>query len=159
MVKPEAGTPVEATKFDRGAKMPKGLQGRIDEWRNDPPKSQFQMYGPIGAWLYHRFPTTGFLVKPQKLLRREAVPEMPELNGDGQVADQDVEEPEAVDEDSGDEIDQAQEDAAPDSETEADDDSEELLEWEAEPNPPGANEVLHEDDGYDSDASYDSNGQ
>ncbi len=58
--------------FDPAANLPQRLQCRIDSWETDPPKSQFQVYGPLNAYLQcHKFRSEKFLVKPQALLREE----------------------------------------------------------------------------------------
>ncbi|CAA7268222.1 unnamed protein product [Cyclocybe aegerita] len=58
--------------FDPAARLPRRLQSRLDSWYTDPPKSQFQVYGPLNGYLQgHKFTTTKFLVKPQALLREE----------------------------------------------------------------------------------------
>jgi hypothetical protein len=50
--------------------IPPRLRGRIEQWAINPPKTQFQQYGPLNALLSIKFPPDGFLVKPQALLRR-----------------------------------------------------------------------------------------
>jgi hypothetical protein len=58
--------------FDPAANLPERLQRRIDSWQDNPPKSQFQAYGPLTAYLQgHKFQSDRFLVKPQALLREE----------------------------------------------------------------------------------------
>ncbi|KAI0047622.1 hypothetical protein FA95DRAFT_1558948 [Auriscalpium vulgare] len=68
-----------ARRFDSTFAMTPKLRERIDDWFINPPKSQFQMYGPLNAYFHERFP--GKLVKPQALLR-ERVPDakLEELN-------------------------------------------------------------------------------
>jgi hypothetical protein len=61
-----------AKLFDPAANLPQRLQLRIDAWEENPPKSQFQAYGPLTAYLQgHKFQSNRFLVKPQALLREE----------------------------------------------------------------------------------------
>ncbi|KAF9458308.1 hypothetical protein BDZ94DRAFT_1313416 [Collybia nuda] len=58
--------------FDPEAQLPEGLQSRLDALKDNPPKSQFQIYGPLNAYLQgYKFPFNHFIVKPQALLRGE----------------------------------------------------------------------------------------
>ncbi|KAH6905752.1 hypothetical protein BKA70DRAFT_490814 [Coprinopsis sp. MPI-PUGE-AT-0042] len=45
------------------------LRARLDGWMENPPRSQFSLYGPLNAILALRFGPEAFLVKPQKMLR------------------------------------------------------------------------------------------
>ena len=57
--------------FDPSEPMPDQLRARLDRWFTNPPRRQFQAYGPLNAYLQgHKFPTDKFIVKPQKLLRK-----------------------------------------------------------------------------------------
>ncbi|KAI5983131.1 hypothetical protein EDD15DRAFT_2557239 [Pisolithus albus] len=49
--------------------IPERLCNRIESWALQPPKSQFQQYGPLNAFLSIKFPPSDYLVKPQALLR------------------------------------------------------------------------------------------
>jgi len=49
--------------------IPYRLRGRIEKWETSPPKTQYQQYGPLNAFLSIKFPPDRFLVKPQALLR------------------------------------------------------------------------------------------
>ncbi|KAJ6607145.1 hypothetical protein B0H10DRAFT_1956495 [Mycena sp. CBHHK59/15] len=64
-------------EIDPQANLPARLQLRLDEWRHNPPTSQFSVYGPMAAYYHHKFPTSRFLVKPQAFLSPEAPPNAP----------------------------------------------------------------------------------
>lgn len=49
--------------------IPDNLRRRFERWDVKPPKSQFQQYGPLTAFLSVKFSPTNFLIKPQALLR------------------------------------------------------------------------------------------
>src|SRR6266576_5288574 len=49
--------------------IPPRLRSRIESWSYRKPKTQFQQYGPLNAYLSIKFPPDAFLVKPQALLR------------------------------------------------------------------------------------------
>ncbi|KAH7886500.1 hypothetical protein F5I97DRAFT_1829129 [Phlebopus sp. FC_14] len=49
--------------------IPERLRQRIESWARNQPKTQFQQYGPLNAFLSIKFPPSKFLVKPQALLR------------------------------------------------------------------------------------------
>jgi hypothetical protein len=69
----ESGSASQERYFDPRMGLPAMLQARLDSWKIFPPKSQFQQYGPLNAYLQaHKFSSESFLVKPQALLRRLA---------------------------------------------------------------------------------------
>ncbi|KAJ7202612.1 hypothetical protein GGX14DRAFT_653845 [Mycena pura] len=83
--------------FDPAEKLPKLLQERLDSWRLSPPKRQFQVYGPLSAYLQgHKFRTDRFLIKPQKLLRKSA-----SYKDEDEDEDEDKDEDEDVDNEDG----------------------------------------------------------
>ncbi|KAF8559478.1 hypothetical protein OG21DRAFT_1519345 [Imleria badia] len=49
--------------------IPQRLRERIESWTYRPPKTQFQQYGPLNAYLSLKFAPDRYLVKPQALLR------------------------------------------------------------------------------------------
>jgi hypothetical protein len=48
---------------------PEPLRQRIESWHQNPPKTQFQQYGPLNVYLCIKYPPKAFLVKPQALFR------------------------------------------------------------------------------------------
>ncbi|CAL1697699.1 unnamed protein product [Somion occarium] len=79
--------PVEKL-FDPAANLPLPLQRRIDSWKAHPPKSQFQVYGPLNAYLQgHKFLPNRFIVKPQALLREEDAGEPDDSDADSDAGD------------------------------------------------------------------------
>ncbi|PFH46121.1 hypothetical protein AMATHDRAFT_8185 [Amanita thiersii Skay4041] len=57
-------------RFDPQANLPERLQACLDAWELNPPKHQFQAYGPLNAYLQDiKFTSGRFLVEPQPLLR------------------------------------------------------------------------------------------
>ncbi|KAF8816117.1 hypothetical protein BYT27DRAFT_6476384 [Phlegmacium glaucopus] len=58
--------------------IPENLRKRFENWDENPPKTQFQQYGPLNAFLSIKFPPNNFLVKPQALLRE--IWELPQGN-------------------------------------------------------------------------------
>ncbi|TBU31440.1 hypothetical protein BD311DRAFT_752605 [Dichomitus squalens] len=54
-------------KKDKRVPMP--LKARIGKWREHPPTSQFQQYGPINKYLNAKFNRANHMIKPQALFR------------------------------------------------------------------------------------------
>ncbi|KAJ6628576.1 hypothetical protein B0H10DRAFT_2209483 [Mycena sp. CBHHK59/15] len=64
-------------QIDPQVNLPARLQLWLDDWRHNPPASQFSVYGPMATYYHNKFPTSRFLVKPQAYLSPEAPPNAP----------------------------------------------------------------------------------